>query len=127
MTGDRPPRPLRWRGPPALPADRITASMRLRAVKIAALEAQTAADAKLLRDLRALLPFAAKKLPADILECFDEEQRLIAPYPQPWLNARTRSTPARFPLQIPAQRRPLPSSRPFPRARHARPDPRRDE
>lgn len=126
MSGDRQPRPLRWRGPPALPADRITASQRLRAVRIAALEAQTAADAKMLRDLRALVPFAAKRLPPEVLECFDEQQRMITPYPQPWLVKAPR--PPRMPLQIPTQRRPLPPTRPsLPRARHSRPDPRRDE
>jgi len=70
--------------PMAWAADRVTASLRLRAVRIAALEAQAEADAKLLRDLRALLPFAARKLPAEVLECFSQDQQLIAPYPLPW-------------------------------------------
>ena len=65
----------------ALPADRITASMRLRAVKIAVLESELEAHAKLLRDLRSLLPFAARQLPAEVLECFDQQQRLVRPLP----------------------------------------------
>ena len=89
-------RRLQWRGGVAWPADRISASMRLRAVKIAALEAQNAADAKMLRDLRALLPFAARRLPDEVLGCFDEEQRLTLP--QLWMVRRPQSIlPRRHP------------------------------
>jgi hypothetical protein len=74
--GDR----LRWHAV-ALPADRITASLRLRAVKIATLENELEAHTKLLRNLRSLLPFAARRLPPEVLDCFDERQRLVKPLP----------------------------------------------
>lgn len=85
----------------ALPADRITASLRLRAVKIATLENELEAHAKLLQNLRSLLPFAARRLPPEVLECFDSQQRLIKPLPGNY--------GLRWPPKI--LRRPMPESR----------------
>jgi hypothetical protein len=59
----------------------------------------------IVRLLRPLRPYAAPRLPADVLACFDRKQRQIRPLPR----QSSYQWAQRLKVRIPTQRRPDPS------------------